>query len=163
MSVHRSVSMLALVLGCSLMAQDTKTDKTKVKVAAPGAAQDPNNRPAPIQITQPPASAAGGRPAQLIQPQLDDLEKRVLALEALVEKQKTLVAGLGSQVSMLQQDNTKLWAKTIALELVAKEYKTHRHNPTNNLGQTMQGNFHMVVTTSPDSLNAPTTGPIPGK
>ncbi|GLH73865.1 hypothetical protein GETHLI_23670 [Geothrix limicola] len=143
-------------------AQETKVDKTKVKVSP--LTQDTSGRPAPIQVTPPPPTGGtGARPARLVQPQLDDLETRMAALEALVEKQKAQVATLSSQVAVLQQDNNKLWAKNIALELIAKEYTTHQHNPGTLFGQTMQGNFHMVFVTDPNSLNARTSGPLPGK
>lgn len=171
MKIHSlAVALLVAALAPVGASAQATVDKTKVKPPTTGQAQDTNNRPAPIQVTPVPPPAAGGRPAQLVQPQLDDLEKRVLALEALVEKQKALVASLSSTVNILQQDNTGLWAKAIAFDLIAKdqqahwkEYQTHQHNPGTNLGMTKQGNFMMVFTTAPDTLNNRTSGPLPGK
>jgi hypothetical protein len=154
MSVRISTLVLALVIACSLAGQDTKIDKTKVKPTAAGTNQDNSNRPAPIQVTPVPPTA-GGRPAQLVQPQLDDLEKRVLALEALVDKQKALVASLGSMVSSLLQDNA-------ALKVTAKEYQTHRHKLNNDLGFTQDGNFRHVVTSGVEALKRPTSPPVQG-
>ena len=153
MSVRISTLVLALVVACSLAGQDTKIDKTKVKPTA-GTNQDNSNRPAPIQVTPVPPTA-GGRPGQLVQPQLDDLEKRVLALEALVDKQKALVASLGSMVSSLLQDNA-------ALKATAKEYQTHRHKLNNDLGFTQDGNFKHMTTSGVEALKRPTSGPVQG-
>jgi hypothetical protein len=161
------LSLLALS-AWPLQAQDTKTDKPKAGVAA----SNPEAGRQHIQITggTPPAAGNGSRPAQLVQPQLDDLQKRLLALEALVDKQKTQLATLSSTVSLLQQDNNKLWAKAVAFDLLAKdqqahwkEYLTHQHNPGTNLSMTKQGNIMYVFTTAPDTLNNRTSGPLPGK
>jgi type IV secretory pathway VirB10-like protein len=141
------------MVACSLAGQDTKIDKTKVKPAASSATQDTSSRPAAIQVTPPPPPPAGGRPPRPVQPQLDDLEKRVLALEALVDKQKALVATLGSMVSALQQDNA-------ALKATAKEYQTHRHRLNNDLGFTQDGTMKHVITTGVEALKRPTTGPV---
>jgi hypothetical protein len=155
MSVRTPTAVLALVIACSLVGQDTKLDKTKVKPAASSTNQDNSSRPAPIQVTPPPTTGPGGRPAQLIQPQLDDLQKRVLTLEALVDKQKALVASLSSMVSSLLQDNA-------ALKATAKEYQTHRHKLNNDLGFTQDGNIKHVITSGVEALKRPTSLPVQG-
>jgi peroxiredoxin family protein len=102
--------------------------------------------------------------------QIDLFKTQIADLQALVDKQKTQLATLSGAVSLLQQDNNKLYAKAMAFELVAKdeqahykEYLTHQHNPGTFLSMTKQGNFMYVFTTAPDTLNNRTSGPLPGK
>lgn len=169
---RRLITLLLLMAGglSPILAQDTKVDKTKVK-GVPAANVDTGRQHIQITGGTPPATGGtGARPAMAVEAQLDLFKSEIAELQALAEKQKALVTGLSSQVSVLQQDNTKLWAKTIALELVvkdlqgtAKEYKTHVHNLNNSLGFTQQGNFKVVTTMSVESLQRPTTGPMPGK
>jgi hypothetical protein len=167
-SCRRTALSLLAILALPLQAQDTKTDKTKAGVVS----NNPDAGRQHIQITggTPPSTGNGGRPPMALDAQIDLFKSQIADLQALVDKQKTQLAALSSAVSLLQQDNNKLYAKAMAFELIAKdeqahykEYLTHQHNPGTLFGQTLQGNFHMVFVSDPNSLNARTSGPLPGK
>jgi hypothetical protein len=162
-----ALSLLAIT-ALPIQAQDTKLDKTKAGVVS----TNPDAGRQHIQITggTPPSTGNGGRPPMLLDAQIELFKTQIADLQALVDKQKTQLATLSSAVSLLQQDNNKLYAKAMAFELVAKdeqahykEYLTHQHNPGTNLGGTKQGNIMYVFTTAPDTLNNRTSGPLPGK
>jgi len=171
----RSCYMTALSLlafsTLPIQAQDTKVDKTKAGVVS----SNPDAGRQHIQITggTPPSTGSptgsGGRPPMQVDAQINVFKSEIADLQALAEKQKALVASLSSMVNTLQQDNNKLWAKNIALELAvkdlqatAKDYQTHVHTLGNGFGFTQQGNFYLVTTPGVAALKHPTSGPQKG-